>query len=412
MDSSETHELGGTSVICVGTGRSSRGEQAPSGHVGFVILLALTTCLAGCGDQVRAPSADQLGAFEKAGAVESTVDMDRVRKAQLCTGPYRVVAGDVLEFTMPSLLQAITASELQDAQVRERSDRPHVCRVGAQGTIVLPAVGDLKVVGQSLAEIEEDVVNAYRRFVVLRPSVFVRVLEYRTSKVYVAGAVQKPGVYTLRSDQMTLVSLLTEGGGISEAGAAMIRVVRSEDRDASGEDRSLDDGDQAEPAASDSKRSTAAGARESAIVLPVVGLNTPFRDVALEEGDTVVVEQIQVPLFSVLGLVSRPGNFPYPPTAEYNLSQAIAFAGGLDPVADPRYVTIYRLGNNGSIVRVPLRLIEKNELTDALSTAIRPGDVVAVEHTPRTRMNTAIHNLLRINTGVYVTGNDLWDHNN
>jgi len=378
---------------------------AKSVRPGALTAVVAAICLAGCGDQVREPSEDQLAAFERAGVAESAVDMDRVRKAQLCTGPYRIVAGDVLEFTMPALLQAITASELQDAQVRERSDRPFVCRVAPKGTIVLPAVGELGVVGQSLAEVEEGVANAYRRFIVLRPSIFVRVLEHRTSKVYIAGAVQKPGVYTLRSDQMTLVSLLTEAGGISEAGAAVIRVVRSEDQNTSGEGRTPNRAGEAP----DSTHPAALPAREPATVLPVVGLNTPFRDVALEEGDTVVVEQIQVPLFSVLGLVSRPGNFPYPPTAEYNLSQAIAFAGGLDPVADPRYVTIYRLGGNGAIVRVPLRLIEKNELTDALGTAIRPGDVVAVEHTPRTRMNTAIHNLLRINTGVYVTGNDLWD---
>ncbi|MEN6334771.1 MAG: SLBB domain-containing protein [Phycisphaerales bacterium] len=378
-------------------------------RAGLMIVPALIAGLAGCGDRVRAPTEAQLAAFERAGVIESTVDIDRVRKAELCTGPYRVVPGDVLEFTMPSLLQAITASELQNAQARdERNDRPYVCRVGAEGMIVLPAVGELKAAGKSLAEIEQDVANAYRRFVVLRPSVFARVLEYRTSKVYIAGAVQKPGVYTLRSDQMTLVSLLTEAGGISEAGAAVIRVVRSEDRSPSGEDRGRDDAGQATASPSGGKRAAAVGARESGIVLPVVGLNTPFRDVALEEGDTVVAEQIQVPLFSVLGLVNHPGNFPYPPAAEYNLTQAIAFAGGLDAVADPRYVTIYRLGGDGSIVRVPLQLIEKNEFTDALSTTIRPGDVVAVEHTPRTRMNTAINNLLRINTGVYVTGNDIW----
>jgi len=355
---------------------------------GFLIAV-LAASLAGCADHVRAPNASQLAACARAGRVESAVDVNRVRKAQLCTGPYRVVPGDVLEFAMPALFRAITAGELQNAQQGREADSPHLCRVGEEGTVRLPAIGEVKVAGCSLAEIETKVSAAYRQIVVAEPSVFVRVAEYRMAKVYITGAVQKPGVYALRSDQMTLVSLLTEAGGIVETGAAVIRVVR-------GGDAPAGDVPSATPG-------------ESGVILPVVGTNTPFRDVALEEGDTVVVQQIQVPLFSVLGLVCRPGNFPYPPTAEYNLTQAIAFAGGLDPVADPRYATVYRLDGEGAIVRVSFPLVHKNQFTDALNTAIRPGDVVAIEHTPRTRMNTTIHNLLRINAGVYVTGNDLWD---
>jgi len=146
------------------------------------------------------------------------------------------------------------------------------------------------------------------------------------------------------------------------------------------------------------------------LVLPVTGFNIPFRDVALCEGDTVVVEHVQEPLFSVLGLVNRPGNFPYPQNAQYNVAQAIAFAGGLHPVADPRYVTIYRLAEDQSVIRVPFRLIEDDQFTDALKTEIRPGDVVAVEKTLRTRTNMMIHNMLRFNMGVYVTGRDLWQN--
>jgi len=54
-------------------------------------------------------------------------------------------------------------------------------------------------------------------------------------------------------------------------------------------------------------------------------------------------------------------------------------------------------------------LIRDGEFTDALGTPIRPGDVVAIEHTLRTRTNTTINNLVRINTGLYVRGEDLWE---
>jgi len=78
-------------------------------------------------------------------------------------------------------------------------------------------------------------------------------------------------------------------------------------------------------------------------------------------------------------------------------------------VARPYYATIYRLAEDGSVVRVPFRLLKHDEFTEALGTPLRPGDVVAVENTPRTRMNTAIRDLLRIDAGFYITGNDLWN---
>jgi len=340
------------------------------------------------------PTQDQVAAFEQAASVEPKVDMDRIRRAKLYTGPYRTVPGDVLEFTMPALLRAVTAAQTQTAQAQNRQDAPYICRISDAGTITLPAIGELEnVAGLSLAEIEERVAGAYRQYVVLKPSIFVRVLEYKTSKVYIAGEVEKPGVYNLRADQMTLTSLLTEAGGMSKAGAAVIRVIRSSSvvttnsRSAAGADRN----------------------GEPTILLPVVGRNIPFCDAGLEEGDTVIVEQIQMPLFTVVGLVGKPGNYDYPPTAQYNLMQAIAFAGGLDLVSDPRYATIYRLTPDGSIARVPFRLVEKDELTDALNTPIRPGDVVAIEHTRRTRMNTMLRNMVHFNTGLYITGRDLWN---
>lgn len=507
--------------------------------------------LSGCGDNVRPPTMNRLAAFEETGRRTLAVDMDAVHQARLHTGPYRVVPGDVLEFTMPALLRAVTVAEMQAARTPGQTEQPYVGRVGPGGTIVFPAVGEIAVAGASLLEVEEKVIDAYRPYVSRRPSVYARVLEYETFNVSIIGAVANPGVYPLRRDQLSLVALLMQAGGIVEEGATVIRIGRADgttpeyakaadsvtarpsarfsagahaqvstavsetiatdgiqvrfqregpllttgwltleqgnrtlvrrwlDLDSVYQKNTLvEDASDASPLieATDFSRrlarltshlqtyppgsaaspliqdaqwqlgtdqvfvgrfsltTTRSISREAGsgpvdgpppaeppsrlgdpgrdfttLVLPVTGFNIPFHDVALQEGDTVVVEHIQEPLFSVLGLVNRPGNFPYPPNAQYNVTQAIAFAGGLDPVARPRYVTIYRLAEDDSIIRVPFKLIEDNEFTDALSIRICPGDVVAIESTPRTRVNTMIHNMVRINTGLYLTGRDLWN---
>jgi len=400
--------------------------------LGVLLPWTCVLCLAGCGDQVRELTLEEKAAFDQAGVVTPVIDMDRIERAVLKTGAYRVVPGDVLEVTMPVLLQAVTAAEVQATQSRNQVVNPYLLRVRDNGTIALPAVGSMRVVGLPLSEIEERITAAYKDYVIPYPSVFVRVAEYKTARVYVAGAVKTPGVYALQADQMTLSSLLTQAGGISEAGAAVVRILRPERPAEAAVETFSDALKKVSADANDSPEASlvssppaetatveqlptpdaARGRREAKpILLPVVNTNIPYRDVALDEGDSVVVQPVQMPMFSVLGLVAKPGNFPYPPGARYNLTQAIAFAGGLDPVARPYYATIYRLNEDGSVARAPFRLLKHDKFTDALGTPIRPGDVVAVENTPRTRMNTAVRDLFRLNAGIYVTGHDLWGEN-
>ncbi|UCG49723.1 MAG: SLBB domain-containing protein [Phycisphaerales bacterium] len=510
-----------------------------------VILITFLLVLpAGCGDQVRLPSAEELVEFERAGPSRPTVDLSVLSRARIARGPYRVLPGEVLELTMPTILKIVTAEE----PAFSNGAAPFVCRVSQKGSITLPVVGEIAVAGKTLAEIEVSVIDAYHpRYAVTRPSVFARVVEYRTAKVCIQGAVARGGVYELRSDQMSLVSLLMEAGGIVDEGAAVIRVVRSgeaaeggpgirktarlseegrgivlrpryinsDQRDirvlfaqaerggTKGELRLSCEGEELtmtnfdisdelhrrgliryldkkhrrfsdpaleseligmaeelevisvlDPARQDNEQRNPGGqaggsgtepgggyvadegvgerlvqargpergvvgggdAGEEAveeIVLPVKGLNIPFSDVALREGDSVLVERLEASVFSVIGLVRNPGNFPYPPDARYNLMQAIAFAGGLDQVAEPRYATVYRLKADGTIVRAPFQIISAksgSELTSWVNVVIKPGDIVAVEQTARTRSNLFLANVFRLNVGAYISGRDLWNN--
>ena len=146
-----------------------------------------------------------------------------------------------------------------------------------------------------------------------------------------------------------------------------------------------------------------------ALVLPVKGLNIPFADVVLQDGDDIVVERLQPSIVTVIGLVNKPGNFPYPPDVRYNLAQALGFAGGLNGVADPRYVTVHRLKPDGTIVSAIFPIKDGERLTDAANTLIRPGDIVDVEQTPRTRTKVFLDRVFRISIGTYVRIDDAWD---
>jgi polysaccharide export outer membrane protein len=497
--------------------------------------------LAGCGDNVHLPTPQELVEFENASPLPPSIDMDRIVKAKIGGGPYHVIAGDALELTMPAVERFITAKEMGNTT----TVTPYIARVNTNGNITLPIVGDIEAAGRTLPQIESDIIDAYYpKHVVTRPSVYARVLDYHTFKVSITGAVTTPGIYSLRSDQMSLVALIMEAGGIIDEGAALIRIVHGEEAVSNEEnavikaakrtfyqpggqsivspvesaadqiitnqndippffrhaysssaigalatrqsdkrlltcygntadnsqrpilvDRltlnepqvSKDNNDEelfspAKPveyrysesnlintaavansnlesnthnsslkaksdgaygqdftqtsASNSNFRSqritqTSGSPKSTSIVLPVKGYNIPFTDVALQEGDSVVVERLEPPLFTVIDLVNRPGNFPYPPDVQYTLMQAIGFAGGLNPVTEPRYATIYRLKRDGTCISATFPLNGKSKLANASNTLIKPGDIIAVEHTPRTRTALFLDRTFRISIGTY-----------
>jgi protein involved in polysaccharide export with SLBB domain len=382
--------------------------------------------------------------------------MDRLVKAKIGGGPYRVVPGDVLELTMPTILRVVTAERLQvPDQVTA-----YVCRVSKKGTITLPTVGEIKAVGKTLSEIESAVIDAYYpKYAMTHPSVFARVAEYRTAKVSVTGAVENPGVYELRSDQMSLVALLMAAGGIIEEGASLIRIINSEEPEGIVPDdeethketigntleqtlrllterahkraiEQLIEPSEIEVVVSPATYTThnenmnlnarlirggktVSGKLENPepFVLPVKGLNIPFADVALRDADSVIVERLREPLITVVGLVNRPGNFPYPPDVEYNLMHALGFASGLNVTAEPRYATVYRLRADGITVSATFNIIglaKSADPTDALSVQLKPYDIVAVEHTPRTRAKIFWDRVFRFYISTHVGLEDIF----
>ena len=329
--------------------------------LGICALGVLLLCgAAGCGIPVSTPQ--QISTFKLAGPVHIEVDSASLVKARIPAGAYRVVPGDLLEIQMPDIFRAISpdfplASSIQPAHVR----------VSSKGVIGMPLVGEIPVAGKSHAEIESQILNAYYPRYVKRPSpVVVQVAEYSTVKVTILGAVDKPGVYDLRSDEMSLVALLMKAGGVVKEGAGIARIYQQD-----------------------------SGEQKQQIALPVKGLNIPFADVALRGGQTVEIQRLDPKLFTVIGLVKKPGSFPYPPGVQYNLLQALGFAGGVDDIADPQYVKVYRQDAQKQLVAAVFK-IGQSDLPETANISIRPGDCVSVEQTSRTRTRKVLAGIFRI----------------
>ena len=339
------------------------------------LWIASAACLlaAGCGGmdwmgRMKVSDSPELAAFEAAGPVATEVDRSRLVAAKRYTGAYRVVDGDLLELRMPTVMRA-AAGRANNEKTSFDKVEPYLIRVNSVGDITLPMVGKIQVGDKTLGQIEESIAKAYHpKFLITRPSVVAVVAGYRTASVAVIGGVTTPGVYELRSNEMSLVALLMKAGGFATQGASAIRIRRQ-------------GGDNGDP-----------------VILPVKDMNIPFEDVALVGGETVEVRQIDREIFTVTGLVNQPGAFPCSPDMEYTLFQAIGYAGGINAVADPKYATIYRRDAGGAIVSAVFKFVDK-ELTRGASIKIRPGDMIVIEPTLRTDMRLVLSSVFRVMVG-------------
>jgi len=116
-------------------------------------------------------------------------------------------------------------------------------------------------------------------------------------------------------------------------------------------------------------------------------------------------------MITVVGLVNKAGNFPYPPDVEYNLMQALGFAGGLNMSAEPRYATIYRLAADGTTVSATFNvagIAKSKDPTKSLNLPLKPYDVVAVEHTPRTRAKVFWDRVFRFYVSTHLTSDEIF----
>lgn len=349
-----------------------RGMMALVNRLGIKTALLMTTIglwLSPCGCQEQKLSSGMShDRFDQAGPLRVEVDLSRLTRAKGTAGDYRLTTGDVLLLRMPAVTLSATQRSPDDEIERN-------CRVRQDGSIRLPVIGSVQAEGKTLQQLETAVAEAYYpRFVTHRPTIVAEVVEHRMQRVNVLGSVREPGAYELPARDCTLVSALLAAGGLDKDTTATVRI-----RGAGGE---LD--------------------QPRVIVLPVKGLDMPFVDVPLADGQTIEVQKRKREVFTVTGLVKKPGTYPYPPDAEYTLLQALAMGGGINEVADPLYATVYRQDADGQCVHTRFKLSELAGGAEG-QLKIKPGDVLALEKTTRTQVRMLLAGILRLGAGVNVS---------
>jgi polysaccharide biosynthesis/export protein VpsN len=169
-------------------------------RIGHIVLLALV--LVTFSARVVAQGAGSGGAARSAGSAASV-------GAQLSS--YKLGVGDVIS------VQVVGEDDLK----RER------VRLSDAGTLSFPYLGEIRVRGMTVGELEDFITRGLKGRYLLNPQVTVTMLEYRN--FFVNGQVDKPGGYPFVPGLTVRKAISIAGGFKERASREKINVIHEDD---------------------------------------------------------------------------------------------------------------------------------------------------------------------------------------
>lgn len=269
---------------------------------------------------------------------------------------YRIGPGDILNVTVwdhPEL--TIPAGSFRAADQTGNV-------VAEDGTIFYPYVGMLRVAGLTTREVRTILAQRLARHIE-KPQVDVRVIAFRSKRVYVVGEVARPGQQEITDIPMTLLDAVNRAGGFTrDADHSQVQLTR-------------------------------AGTTWRVDVQALYEEGAIGQNVMLQPNDIVNVPDRALNKVFVLGEVQKPGSF-FMNKRRITLAEALADAGYINQQsANPQWIFVMR----GQADQPELFHLDSKS-PDALLLAdrfpLRPRDIVYVDTAEVARWNRVISNIL------------------
>jgi polysaccharide export outer membrane protein len=101
-------------------------------------------------------------------------------------------------------------------------------RIGADGMLSLPVLGDVPAAGLTRAQLEQEISRRLAAGYVREPQVSVFVAAYHSRRVSVGGAVRSPGAFEMLRPTTLLEALAVAGGILQEEAGPEVQVLRAQ----------------------------------------------------------------------------------------------------------------------------------------------------------------------------------------
>jgi len=303
------------------------------------------------------------------GASVRTDGLDELLAAR--PGPYLIGPQDIL------LVTVWEHPELTIPLGQYRSDTATGQVVDDEGNIFWPYVGVLNVQGQTAMQVRARLVDRMAK-VLKNPQVDVKVIAYRSQKVYVGGEVRQPAMYNVTDVPFTLAEAIGRAGGFL-------------------------------PTADDSRVLLTRGGRSWSINFHNLMLKgSRYGQILLKDGDAVTVTHREDETVYMMGELVKPAALPLR-HGRLTLAQAIAESGGLDRLSSNGH-SLYVLRRGATPDAVELfHLDARNPTAMVLADhfTLQPRDLVYVDAGSLVRWNRVISQLLPTFSTLLQTATDI-----
>jgi polysaccharide biosynthesis/export protein len=237
-----------------------------------------------------------------------------------------------------------------EIRVWGHDDLTRKVRVGLNGSISFPFVGEVKAKGLSVQDLQRQLEKLLGPKYIIDPQITITVTEFKSQKFFVVGNVKNPGTYPLTKPIKVVEAISLAGGlamGEKGGGGAVAILVRARPGDKPDQPRLPD--------------MIPAGEKKQ-VSLSAALSGDSRHNVDIQNGDTIYIPAL---FYYVQGQVKSAGRFPY----EDNMTvlMAVTTAGGFTDKASPRSTHLIREKDG-----------KKSKVKIGLDDPIQPGDVIVV----------------------------------
>lgn len=233
--------------------------------------------------------------------------------------------------------------------------------VAEDGTMFFPYVGTLQVAGKSIDEVRKMLIKGISK-IIESPQIDVKVVAYRSQKVFVSGQVFKPGPLPITDVPLTITEAVGLAGNFTpEADLSNAVLTRK------GQNTKID-------------------------LMALYGKGEIRQNLQLSDGDMLYIPDRRNMKVYVMGEVTKPMSVQMN-LHGLSLTEALGEAGGVNPeTSDPQHIFVVRaVGDKAEIYHLDAESPDALVLGDQFK--LQPMDVVFVEATDSTRYDRTITKL-------------------
>lgn len=242
----------------------------------------------------------------------------------------------------------IGSEDLLEIRVFELPELNNTVRVSSDGKINIPPLGDIEIAGLSKSAAEKKISELLQKNFVNDAHVVIFIKEYRSQKVNIIGAINKPGNYAIMGEK-SLLEILSDAGGISDKAGEKLYVFRRKDSQMMKIEINLKE---------------------------LLEQGKEKLNIMLKPGDIINIPEVQKIIIYIYGEVLSPGAIEMKKD-DATLLKAITKAGGPTDRANLRKIIIKRLNEDKEekLIRINLKDIINGKLKDEL---LEDGDVIII----------------------------------